>query len=74
MKCRMCGCTHFDPCPGGCDWAERGLCSVCAAMRASIADYVEICRRVSKASLGRMLDEVYPAGKPVPRKKRRHAR
>jgi hypothetical protein len=30
--CRECGCTEFDPCPGGCGWADRTrrLCTACA--------------------------------------------
>lgn len=27
--CRGCGCTELDPCPGGCAWAEPGLCTNC---------------------------------------------
>lgn len=28
--CRVCGCTYFTPCPGGCYWVEDDLCSTCA--------------------------------------------
>jgi hypothetical protein len=28
--CRVCGCSDFDPCPGGCAWAGDDLCSRCA--------------------------------------------
>lgn len=28
--CRVCGCTHFDPCPEGCGWADEDLCTACA--------------------------------------------
>lgn len=27
--CRKCGCTHDNPCPGGCCWTEVDLCSAC---------------------------------------------
>lgn len=27
--CRVCGCTDDAACPGGCSWAEPGLCSNC---------------------------------------------
>ena len=27
--CRICGCTTQNPCPGGCQWVERDLCSRC---------------------------------------------
>lgn len=29
-KCRVCGCTDFHACPGGCYWVEDDLCSRCA--------------------------------------------
>jgi hypothetical protein len=25
--CRICGCTEYEPCPGGCSWVEEDLCS-----------------------------------------------
>ena len=28
--CRVCGCTQFNACPGGCYWVEHDLCSACA--------------------------------------------
>lgn len=28
--CRGCGCSAFNPCPGGCVWATESLCSRCA--------------------------------------------
>ena len=28
--CRVCGCSEFDACEGGCYWVEPGLCSRCA--------------------------------------------
>lgn len=33
QRCRVCGCTHFDPCitaSGPCWWSEPDLCSDCA--------------------------------------------
>ena len=29
-KCRVCGCTWNNACPGGCYWVEWDLCSGCA--------------------------------------------
>jgi ParB family chromosome partitioning protein len=29
-RCRGCGCTDAEACPGGCTWVEPGLCSTCA--------------------------------------------
>lgn len=28
-KCRTCGCTEHNACPGGCSWVEEDLCSSC---------------------------------------------
>lgn len=30
QSCRQCGCTDLHACPGGCGWAEPGLCTTCA--------------------------------------------
>ncbi len=27
--CRVCGCTHYYACDGGCSWVEDDLCSAC---------------------------------------------
>jgi hypothetical protein len=27
--CRVCGCSEFNACPGGCAWVEEDLCSTC---------------------------------------------
>ena len=29
QSCRVCGCSHHDPCPEGCWWVESDLCSSC---------------------------------------------
>ena|SRR5690348_7929355 len=29
-RCRRCGCTDLNACPGGCSWVESDLCSACA--------------------------------------------
>lgn len=28
-KCRVCGCTELNACPGGCCWVEEDLCDRC---------------------------------------------
>lgn len=28
--CRVCSCTDWDACEGGCSWVEKDLCSACA--------------------------------------------
>ncbi|HST80939.1 MAG TPA: hypothetical protein VLL08_04250, partial [Kineosporiaceae bacterium] len=30
-KCRVCGCTDDEACPGGCSWSQPEICSTCAA-------------------------------------------
>lgn len=30
QKCRICGCTWYTPCEGGCYWVKDDLCSKCA--------------------------------------------
>lgn len=30
QRCRVCGCTDDQACPGGCSWVEPDLCSRCA--------------------------------------------
>lgn len=36
-RCRECGCTEAQACPGGCYWVEEDLCSQCAGVE-EIAD------------------------------------
>ncbi len=33
QKCRVCGCTWFTPCEGGCFWVEDDLCSKCTELK-----------------------------------------
>jgi len=37
-KCRVCGCTDIQACPGGCYWVEDNLCSACAEMAPERSD------------------------------------
>lgn len=57
-KCRFCGCTHHDPCPEGCGWADKAhtLCTICAAMLEEIGNYLQSCRHVTRASMLRLFD------------------
>lgn len=32
QKCRVCGCTWFNACQGGCYWVESDLCSECVGV------------------------------------------
>ena len=36
MKCKFCGCTDAQACPGGCSWASERVCSRCADAQAAI--------------------------------------
>lgn len=33
--CRVCGCSQFRACPGGCYWVEDDLCSACVGKPAA---------------------------------------
>ena len=48
-KCRVCGCTDYCACPGGCYWVEEDLCSRCAADRAAAEEdeLIEIGRKIA---------------------------
>jgi hypothetical protein len=42
--CRVCGCSDTKSCPGGCTWAEPGLCSSCSEKQALFSEpEVEPC-------------------------------
>lgn len=30
--CRVCGCTQYNGCPGGCFWVTEDLCSECVTL------------------------------------------
>ena len=32
QRCRVCGCTDCNACPGGCYWVEADLCSACVGL------------------------------------------
>lgn len=36
-RCRVCGCTDGNACPGGCYWVEKDLCSECAQETTDVA-------------------------------------
>jgi len=31
--CRVCGCSEYNACEGGCFWVEKDLCSECAGIK-----------------------------------------
>lgn len=57
-KCRICACTYERACPGGCGWAEANLCTVCAALREALEDFVENANFASLAGVARLFREV----------------
>lgn len=69
-RCRWCQCTHRDPCPEGCGWANPGrtLCTACVEIDrlfrtpAGRRDIVEVLRRDDYHTLS------------VPKKRKRGAR
>jgi hypothetical protein len=51
-------------CPGGCYWEphEGDLCSNCAVLKSQLCDFLEQVETVTKAALGRLLDEIRAEG------------
>jgi hypothetical protein len=39
--CRVCGCTDYEACDGGCEWVEPDLCSQCLGLAKRIRAVVE---------------------------------
>lgn len=53
-RCRVCGCTDDNACPGGCYWVEDDLCSTCAdkmlkKLEKSIRDFDKSMHKVRKS-------------------------
>lgn len=71
-RCRVCGCTQMDGCPGGCGWApgQGNLCTICAAAIEALRQWRENARRANVAALMREAKTV----PPVPRKLIQHLR
>jgi hypothetical protein len=57
-KCRICGCTQSDACPGGCTWHDADLCMVCAKLRKALRDFCRDARRSTLAGVTRLFKEV----------------
>lgn len=64
MKCRICGCSQYDACPGGCGWAPAAgnLCTVCAKAVHALLDWVEGCRKANWSALKRELNSPTAGG------------
>jgi hypothetical protein len=53
VRCRVCGCTEIDACPGGCGWADGNLCTVCDAAAQALVGWMYDSRRSNRAALWR---------------------
>ena len=49
--CRVCGCSTYNACPGGCFWVEWDLCSECIDKESDVKDMKKIAYLVSKRKL-----------------------
>ena len=56
MKCRVCKCTHTEPCNPPCAWAENGLCTNCAAAAVALTAWAESALHPSLARLKTEID------------------
>ena len=51
VRCRVCGCTDYEPCNPPCYWNEIDLCSECASAAAAINTWREAARRANMTAL-----------------------
>ena len=72
VRCRVCGCTEIDACPGGCGWVpgEENLCTTCGEAARAILIWRGSARRANIAALLREARTL----PPMPRKLLRHLR
>ena len=54
MKCKYCGCTDEEACPGGCSWLRTEQCSQCD-FRVGISVAIHIENERSRSYCGRQL-------------------
>ncbi|TAA18233.1 hypothetical protein EA658_13895 [Pseudoxanthomonas winnipegensis] len=47
-RCRDCGCTDLQACPGGCHWVEPDRCSACAQKNATIDRLKRAAKRIKR--------------------------
>lgn len=59
IRCRICGCTERDACADMCSWVEDDLCSTCHRIREQLAIYAGVARRLTWASLRRLVNEAH---------------
>lgn len=62
QKCRVCGCTEMQACPGGCYWVTPDLCSACQVDERD-ANAVVACSggllRIAQERLRQLAEENY---------------
>jgi hypothetical protein len=53
LRCRVCGCTEVDACPGGCGWvsSEEDLCTTCGDAVRALLVWIASTRRGNVAGL-----------------------
>lgn len=51
MKCRVCKCTHNQPCEPPCGWEMPGLCTSCAGVIRALGGWYEGAHKASIAAL-----------------------
>ena len=56
IRCRVCSCTHFEPCNPPCAWFEEDLCTTCALIVEAIESWKDQAHHPSMAALKRELD------------------
>ncbi len=47
-RCRECGCTDIQACPGGCHWVEQDRCSACAQLGATVEGLKRTAKRIKR--------------------------
>lgn len=69
IRCRVCGCTQIDACPGGCGWAYANLCTICDQAAQALVTWMQDSRRPMWEPLKR--EALRQGGATVPNVSRR---
>jgi hypothetical protein len=66
MKCRICGCTDDQACPGGCYWVDDDLCSRCDETIEAISRWkIYRWKRYGRGDAGEQLEDQVDAGEQL---------
>jgi len=58
LRCRVCGCTHFQPCEPPCAWVKnQDLCTGCRDAAAAVSEWYESAHHPNKAALWREVEK-----------------